>query len=114
MFETLHGKQITPQQTPDCLNLSFTSAGVVVRVQEVTIAAGAVVSANVVVTEMVTHQLFIGAFLALINICADRETVTSFISCNQTWREVINDRLLHSHGTYDIGNKNSTFTKLLC
>lgn len=47
---------------------SHTSAGAVVRVQQVTIATGTVVASNVVVTEMVTEQIFIGLVSALVHI----------------------------------------------
>lgn len=47
---------------------SLTSAGAVVRVQQVTKATGAVVSSDVVVTEMIAEQVFISAVIALVNI----------------------------------------------
>lgn len=53
--------------------LSLTSAGTVVRMQQVTIATGAVVSADVVVTEMIAEQVFVCALAALIYIWTERK-----------------------------------------
>lgn len=49
----------------------LTSAGAVVGVQQITVAAGAVVSSDVVVTEMITEQIFIAAVDALVHIWRD-------------------------------------------
>lgn len=57
--------------SPALLNL--TSAGTVVRMQQVTIATGAVVSADVVVTEMIAEQVFVGALGALVYIWTQRK-----------------------------------------
>ena len=50
---------------------SLTSAGAVVRVQQVTIATGAVESSDVVVTEVITEEVFITTLAALIHVCRD-------------------------------------------
>lgn len=52
---------------------SLTSAGAVVRVQQVTKATGAVVSSDVVVTEMIAEQVFISAVIALVYIWTKRD-----------------------------------------
>lgn len=49
----------------------LTSAGAVVGVQQVTVATGAVVSSNVVMTEMITKEIFIAAVAALVHIWRD-------------------------------------------
>jgi hypothetical protein len=51
------------------ISLGLTSAGPVVCVEDVAKAAGAVVATDVVVTVVVTGQLFIFPLLALIHIC---------------------------------------------
>lgn len=66
----------TSSLTPESLCpafLSLTSAGTVVRMQQVTIATGAVVSADVVVTEMIAEQVFVCALAALIYIWTHRK-----------------------------------------
>ena len=50
--------------------LTFTGAAV--RVQQVTIATGAVVSSNVVVAEMITEQIVVALLAALVHICRQR------------------------------------------
>lgn len=51
-----------------CELFSLTSAGAVVRVQQVTVATGAIEASDVVVTEVVAEQVLIGAVAALVHI----------------------------------------------
>lgn len=47
---------------------SLTSTGVVVKVQQVTMATGAVVPPDVVVTEVVTQEVFVSPLTALVHV----------------------------------------------
>lgn len=51
---------------------SLTCAGVVIRVQQVTIATGAVVSSDVVVAEMIAELVPVVLKGALVHVCRDR------------------------------------------
>lgn len=66
--------RLTPEGLSPTL-LSLTSAGPVVRMQQVTIATGAVVSSDVVVTEMIAEQVFVRARAALIYIWTQEKRV---------------------------------------